>query len=193
MAANFGGSATNAKLRRPNRAVFEGWHGGAARNSREGAAVSETRIQRSALVPRDAADMFRLVCAVEDYPEYMDGCVGAEVYSRSHTEMRARLDLGKAGLRYSFVTRNLLHFPAHIELLLEEGPFKRFHGDWRFARLGELGCKVSLDLRFEMNHRLLSKPAEKLFTRVANNLVQALVERAAKHQAQAGATAPGDP
>ena len=153
--------------------------------------MSEARIQRSALVPRDAADLFRLVCAVEEYPAYMDGCIGAEVYSRSATEMRARLDLGKAGLRYSFVTRNLLHFPAHIELLLEEGPFKQFHGDWRFVRLGELGCKVSLDLRFEMNHRLLSKPAEKLFTRVANNLVQALVERAAKHGVPAGVTVRG--
>lgn len=154
--------------------------------------MSETRIQRSALVPRDVADLFRLVCAVEDYPEYMDGCIGAEVYSRSATEMRARLDLGKAGLRYSFVTRNLLHFPSHIELVLEEGPFKQFHGDWRFLRLGELGCKVTLDLRFEMNHRLLSKPAEKLFTRVANNLVHALVERAATHRAHAGVSVPGD-
>ena len=153
--------------------------------------MSETHIQRSALVTRDAADLFRLVCAVERYPEYMDGCIGAEVYSRSDTEMRARLDLGKAGLRYSFVTRNLLHFPTHIELLLDEGPFKRFHGDWRFEPLGETGCKVSLDLRFEMNHRLLSKPAETLFRRVANNLVQALVARALKTHPSHGSAVQG--
>jgi galactokinase/mevalonate kinase-like predicted kinase len=42
-----------------------------------------------------------------------------------------------------------------------------------------------------MNHRLLSKPAEKLCTRVANNLVQALVERAAKHGAPTGVTVRG--
>ena len=153
--------------------------------------MSEARIQRSALVTRSAAELFRLVCAVEQYPQYMDGCIGAEVYSRSDTEMRARLDLGKAGLRYSFVTRNLLHFPTHIELLLDEGPFKHFHGDWRFEPLGDAGCKVSLDLRFEMNHRLLSKPAEALFSRVANNLVQALVERALKTQPSHGGAVQG--
>lgn len=142
--------------------------------------MSEIHIEHSALVPRSAEQMFALVCAVERYPEYLEGCVGAEVYSRSPTEMRARLDLGKAGLRYSFITRNLLYVPERIELVLEEGPFRHFQGRWTFAQLGELGCKVGLQLRFELNNRLLGKPARALFTRVGDNLVQALVARAMK-------------
>lgn len=142
--------------------------------------MSEIHIEHSALVPRSAEQMFALVCAVERYPEYLEGCVGAEVYSRSPTEMRARLDLGKAGLRYSFTTRNLLYVPERIELVLEEGPFRYFQGCWTFAQLGELGCKVGLELRFELNSRLLGRPARALFTRVGDNLVQALVARAVK-------------
>ena len=142
--------------------------------------MSEIAITRSALVPRSAAEMFELVCAVEDYPRYMEGCIGAEVYSRSETEMRARLDLGRAGLRYSFTTRNLLCPPERIELVLEEGPFRHFTGIWTFAQLGDLGCRVGLDLRFELNHRILGGPARKLFARVGDNLVQALVARAAQ-------------
>ncbi|MBK9427105.1 MAG: hypothetical protein IPN63_06805 [Gammaproteobacteria bacterium] len=89
--------------------------------------------------------MFRLVCAGEDYPEYMDGCVGAEVYSRSHTEDSAPGSIwpGRAaGVQFRHPQRAA--FPRRTSSwLLEEGPFKRGHGDWRFARLGELGCKVS--------------------------------------------------
>lgn len=142
--------------------------------------VSEIAITRSALVPRSAAEMFELVCAVEDYPRYMEGCIGAEVYSRSETEMRARLDLGRAGLRYSFTTRNLLYPPERIELLLEEGPFRHFAGTWTFVQLGDLGCRVGLELRFELNHRLLGRPARALFARVGDNLVEALVARSAQ-------------
>lgn len=135
-------------------------------------------IQHSALVPRSAAEMFALVCAVERYPEYLPGCVGAEVYSRSPTEMRARLDLGKAGLRYSFTTCNLLSPPGRIDLVLEEGPFRHFEGRWTFTQLGELGSKVALELCFELNSRLLGRPAQALFTRVGDGLVQAMVARA---------------
>lgn len=142
--------------------------------------MSEILIQRNALVTRAAAEMFALVCAVEDYPRYLEGCIGAEVYHRSDTEMRARLDLGVAGLRYSFTTRNLLYAPERIELVLEEGPFRHFQGRWTFVQLGELGSKVGLELRFELNNRLLGKPAQALFARVGDNLVQALVARAAR-------------
>ena len=143
--------------------------------------MSETRIQRSALVSYSAEAMFDLVTDIERYPEYMDGCVGAEVLSiesRESSEVVARLDLKKAGIRQSFVTRNRQHYPESIELSLEEGPFKEFSGVWRFLPLGDLGSKVSLEINFVLSHRLLSKPAQTLFTSVANNLVTSLTERA---------------
>ncbi|MEH6542471.1 MAG: type II toxin-antitoxin system RatA family toxin [Porticoccaceae bacterium] len=140
--------------------------------------MSETRIQRSALVSYSAEAMFDLVTDIERYPEYMDGCVGAEVLSSESNEVVARLDLKKAGIRQSFVTRNRQHYPESIELSLEEGPFKEFSGVWRFLPLGDLGSKVSLEINFVLSHRLLSKPAQTLFTSVANNLVTSLTERA---------------
>ncbi|MBQ0799799.1 MAG: type II toxin-antitoxin system RatA family toxin [Porticoccaceae bacterium] len=140
--------------------------------------MSETRIQRSALVSYSAEAMFDLVTDIERYPEYMDGCVGAEVLSSESSEVVARLDLKKAGIRQSFVTRNRQHYPESIELSLEEGPFKEFSGVWRFLPLGDLGSKVSLEINFVLSHRLLSKPAQTLFTSVANNLVTSLTERA---------------
>ena len=140
--------------------------------------MSETKIQRSALVPFSPSAMFDLVTDVASYPQYMDGCVGSEILSSSAEEMVARLDLKKAGIRQSFVTRNQMHYPETIELTLEEGPFKHFSGVWRFQALGDLGCKVSLEITFVLSHSLLSRPAQTLFSSVANNLVASVIERA---------------
>ncbi len=137
-----------------------------------------TTIQRSALVPYPAQTMFDLVNSIEDYPQFMDGCVGATVLERSNEYVEARLDLAKAGMRYSFTTRNRLAPPERIELALVEGPFEAFQGTWTFQALGEHACKISLHLQFELSGRLLNFAARKMFDSVANQMVDALVRRA---------------
>ena len=137
-----------------------------------------TIIQRSALVPYAAEAIYQLVNAVEDYPKFMDGCVGATVLSQDATQMEARLDLAKSGMRYSFVTRNRLFPPERIELQLIEGPFERFSGQWTFQALQPHASKVSLHLEFELSSRLLGFAARKIFDGIANQMVDALVKRA---------------
>jgi ribosome-associated toxin RatA of RatAB toxin-antitoxin module len=82
-----------------------------------------THIQQNALLPYSAQAMFELVNDIASYPEFMDGCLGAEVLSQSETEVLARLDLGKAGLKYSFTTKNLLTPPDTMLMELVDGPF----------------------------------------------------------------------
>lgn len=139
-----------------------------------------TNIQRSALVPYSAQAMFDLVNAIETYPQFMDGCVGATIVERSNDFIEARLDLAKSGMRYSFTTHNRLLPPERIEMTLVEGPFEKFHGVWVFQALGEHACKISLHLEFEMSGRLLNFAARKMFDGVANQMVDALVKRAHK-------------
>lgn len=139
-----------------------------------------TTIQRSALVPYSAQAMFDLVNAIEDYPQFMEGCSGANVIARSNEFVEARLELAKAGMRYSFTTRNKLSPPERIELALVEGPFDQFQGVWTFHTLNEHASKISLHLQFELSGRLLNFAARKLFDSVANQMVDALVKRAHK-------------
>lgn len=139
-----------------------------------------TTIQRSALVPYSAQIMFDLVNAIETYPQFMDGCVGATVIEKTNDIIEARLDLAKGGMRYSFTTRNQLKAPAQIDMTLIEGPFNKFHGVWTFHALGEHACKISLHLDFELSGRLLNFAARKMFDSVANQMVDALVKRAHK-------------
>ena len=137
-----------------------------------------TRVERSALVLHPAHMMFDLVNDIESYPQYMDGCRGAEVMSRTEWEVVARLDLAKAGIRQSFTTRNHLSRPGSIAMVLEEGPFTRLQGEWQFKGLTESACKVSLVLEFEFKSGMAHAAGSRLFTKVANNLVAATTERA---------------
>ena len=137
-----------------------------------------TIIQRSALVPFTAAAMYQLVNDIEAYPQFMDGCVGAQILNRSYDSVEARLDLAKGGLRYSFTTRNRLLQPERIELSLVEDPFDAFAGTWSFRTLSEHACKIELHLEFQMSGRLLNFAARKMFDGIANQMVDALVKRA---------------
>jgi len=140
--------------------------------------MKTTSIQRSALVLHSAQAMFDLVNDIEAYPQYMEGCSGAEVISRDDKEVIARLDLRKAGISHSFTTRNHLSPPQLVEMTLLDGPFSYFQGVWQFKALQDNASKVSLDLEFAFKSGMLNKAAGKLFTRVADNLVAALVQRA---------------
>ena len=55
-------------------------------------------IHRTALVEYSADQMFDLVNDIEKYPEFMRGCVEAEVISRHDNEIVGRLCLSKAGV-----------------------------------------------------------------------------------------------
>jgi ribosome-associated toxin RatA of RatAB toxin-antitoxin module len=139
--------------------------------------VSHT-VNRSALVNYSAQQMFDLVNDIEAYPQYMDGCVGAEILKREGDWLEARLDLSKAGVSQSFVTRNHLQAPVLMSMSLVDGPFKSLQGFWRFTALGENACKVSFDLEFELKSRLLGMAVGKLFEAVASRQVDALCARA---------------
>ncbi len=136
------------------------------------------RIDRSAMVLHPAEYLFDLVDDIESYPDYMEGCRSVAIIARSEQEVIARLDLAKAGIRQSFTTRNRLVRPGSIVMSLEEGPFKRLQGEWRFEALTESACKISLQLEFEFKSGIAKLAGSKLFTQVANNLVAATTERA---------------
>ena len=78
-------------------------------------------IRRSALLPYSAELIYQLINDVEAYPQYMDGCVGAEVLLADESMMEARLDLSRAGIKMSFSTRNQLTPPRRIVLELLDG------------------------------------------------------------------------
>ena len=137
-----------------------------------------TVIERSALLPHAVEQVFDLVADIERYPEFLEGCVGAEIHERGGETVTATLQLSRAGISHGFTTRNTMQRPERIELTLVDGPFDAFSGQWVFRALGDAACKTSLLLHFELASGLAGVAAGKLFDRVALDLVDAVVRRA---------------
>ncbi|MFP6844350.1 MAG: type II toxin-antitoxin system RatA family toxin [Thalassolituus sp.] len=137
-----------------------------------------TTITRSALVMHTAEEMFDLVNDVRRYPEFLPGCQATEVLGEDDNFIEARLTISKAGLQHSFSTHNDLVRPERMDIRLLEGPFSRFTGTWRFQKLSDEACKVSLDMEFEMGNFITGAAMGALFKQVAGAMVDSFVKRA---------------
>lgn len=139
-----------------------------------------TTINRSALVAYTARQMFELVNSIEEYPRFLPWCHSSHIINRTETEVEASLEIAWSGIHKSFVTRNHLHPYERIDLTLVQGPFRHLEGRWSFLPCGEHGCKISLDLEFELAGSFLDVVFEPIFNRIANSLVDAFCKRAAE-------------
>lgn len=137
-----------------------------------------TIIQRSALVPHSAQQMFDLINDISTYPEFMPGCIGTEILGTSENTIVARLDLKKSGIKQSFTTKNILYPPHRVDLTLVDGPFKHFTGEWRFETLSESACKVAFCLEFRFKNKLLEMAAGRAFEKIASDQVETFCQRA---------------
>ncbi len=139
------------------------------------------QIRRSVLVAASPQRMFELINDVERYPEFVPGCAAAEVLERGADTLRARLTVGSGPLRTSFVTRNRLQAPHAIDMELDEGPLRSLSGKWRLTPVeagNVTGCRVDLDLTFEVHGGLTGLALAPAIERVAGSLVDAFVARA---------------
>ena len=134
-------------------------------------------IARSVLVEYPAQRMFALVDAVEQYPEFLPWCGGAELIYRDADVTRAKIHIRYRGIRQSFSTENVKREPRLMQIRLIEGPFRELEGSWRFAELGG-GCKVELNLHYEFASRVLEKVLGPVFGHIAGTLIDAFVKRA---------------
>lgn len=136
------------------------------------------QVDRTALVPYTPAQMFALVADIERYPDFVPWVARAEVLERTPTEIVARLEMERSGVREKFTTRNLLDAPHHMDLRLVDGPFKLLEGRWSFEAIAARGSRIGLSLRFEFANPLLAMLLNKSFEKSCGQLVDAFVERA---------------
>jgi ribosome-associated toxin RatA of RatAB toxin-antitoxin module len=137
-----------------------------------------TEISRSAVVPYSPAQLFAVVRDVRAYPDFLPWCAAAKLISETATEMVATLEIRKGGISQRMTTRNGLSPPSVMTIELVNGPFRRLSGRWTFLALGEDGCKVSLQMSFEMDNRLMGAALGKVFGLAADKMVDAFCERA---------------
>ncbi len=122
--------------------------------------------------------MYALINDIERYPEFVPWCTAARVESRKESEIVATLNIKRGPLRAEFTTRNLLEPGKRVLMQFVSGPFRVLEGLWTLTPLGELGCRVELEMRFEFANRVAGALFEPLFEDTAASLVDAFVKRA---------------
>ena len=109
------------------------------------------KINRTAILSVDAIRAFEVVNRVEGYPDFLPGCEKVKILESTAEYSMVKVDVAWAGFSESFVTKT---WPTKYESILMEfveGPFRHLSGKWTFARIGNDGCKVALDLTYEFD------------------------------------------
>ena len=151
-------------------------------------------IRRSALIGHSAESTFDLIEAAERYPEFLPWCTKAIILERDENVVAARLTVNYRGLRFDLTTRNPKRRPEWLAVRLQEGPFRRFEGDWRLVELAPDACKIEFMLGYEFDSALVGKLADSVFERVADTMIDAFAQRADDVLGRTGnGRTPGDP
>ncbi len=137
-----------------------------------------SHIKQSALVHYSASQMYQLVNDVENYPHFIESCVGSKVFEESEHHMLAELVISHAGLQQSLRTRNTLIAGKSISMHLLNGPFKSFSGQWQFTPLDTQSCKIEFEMSFTVNNPLLGMAFTRGFKKFAETMVQSFTSRA---------------
>ncbi len=136
------------------------------------------KVSRSALIMQPVDKMYALVADVESYPLFLPWCSGARILKQEGDMVEASLELAKGALKYEFSTRNCLVPGQSINMSLLSGPFSSLNGVWTFKALGDKGCRVSLELDFEISSPLLRATIGVVFSKAMNKMVDAFRLRA---------------
>lgn len=136
------------------------------------------QVNKSALVPFSAEQMYKLVDDVTSYQDFLPWCGGSDELSREEGVVVASVTIRKGSVNKTFTTQNTSHDMQKIHMELVEGPFKQLVGYWYFTELKDDACKVSLELEYEFSNRLLGMVVGPVFNQIANAMVDSFVERA---------------
>ena len=133
---------------------------------------------KTVLIGHSAERMYNLVIDVAKYQEFLPWCGGVEIFEQTEEIMDAKIHIKFKGLEQFFHTRNTNVRPSSIDMSFVDGPFKKFHGNWRFTPLKENACKIEFQLHYEFESLLLEKIIGPVFGIIAGTFVDGFVKRA---------------
>ena len=135
-------------------------------------------VEKSVLIAHSAQEMFDLVDAVEEYPDFLPWCSQTRVEFRDEHKTIATLHISYLSVKSHFTTENEKTIPTSMGLRLVDGPFRRLEGMWQFRPLSPNACKIEFQLSYEFSSKMFEKVIGPVFTQIANTFVEAFVRRA---------------
>ena len=135
--------------------------------------------------------LFTLVSDIESYPQFVPGCVATRILEH-RADGRRLVDnvFGAGPLRWRFRSTAEADPPHRLEIVSQDGPWRRFAMLWRFTPEGD-GCRVDVDLDVAFRSPLLAALAPTALPRAEPRIIRAFEARAQRLYASATAAETG--
>ena len=141
-------------------------------------------IHKSAIVLHPAANMFKLVDEVENYPKFLPWCGSTQVIYRDSEITRASIEINFKGIKQSFTTENVKKSDHLMQIRLIDGPFRHLSGSWLFKKLDENSCQIELTLEYQFSNFLLETLISPVFNIIANTFIDEFIKEANRRNDQ---------
>ena len=135
-------------------------------------------ISKEKIVPYVSEDMYRLVAAIEKYPDFVPYCVGSAIILEQNNTVEASIDVAFISIKKTFITRNTCIQNTEITMQLIDGPLKDLHGKWRFISMGSHSSKIIFSVEFDFENPLLNIVSTMRVGSVVEQIINAFVKRA---------------
>lgn len=138
-------------------------------------AMSQHRDRR--YISATAEQVFDLIADVERYPEFLPIWRSAQIYERESDVYFTMQEVGLGPIRERFRTRTELVRPQRIQVSSPDPLFHAFGICWTLAPFRG-GCKVGIELTWQMRSRALQRAIDLFLPTVASTMVDAFDKRA---------------
>ena len=137
------------------------------------------KIDRNAIVPYSAKQMYELVGDFLSYPEFLPWCVAVRILEKNEASMIAEMAVGYKGIRETYTSKiNFVEEELKIEVSAVDGPFSALLNTWQFTEAQDGGCAVDFSIEFEFRSRLLQGVIGVFFEQAVARMVAAFEQRA---------------
>jgi coenzyme Q-binding protein COQ10 len=134
-------------------------------------------------VGHSAEEMFALVAAIEDYPQFLPLCEALEVKGREFAEGKetliATMTVGYRLIRESFTTEVILDKASRaIFVSYLDGPFAHLENRWRFAPMATNSSQIDFYIAYSFRSTLFERLIGGLFDKAVRKYTDAFESRA---------------
>ena len=137
------------------------------------------------ILPYKALDLFDLVADVSAYPEFLPLCMAVNIEEASKNSIIAKLTIGEGLLHTYFISNVTLHRTKLLITMqsvqsvqsVPRGPLNSMEGQWKFQKTAK-GTEIDFNVAFKLKAKLFAPLLEKIFARVAQNMLKAFINRA---------------
>src|SRR5699024_10191376 len=109
---------------------------------------------------------------------FLPWCGGTTIHHEDDNGMEASVVISIARVKQTFTTRNIHHYPDHIEVELVDGPFSAMKGNWHFQTLDDNACKDLYTMEYAVANRALAAVVGPVFDRIATSFIDSFTKRA---------------